>query len=120
MDPILVSRRAWAPVRSAIIPTVMALTLEEVRHIAALARLKLSAAEERRFQDQLSDILKYADRVQSVDTAEIPPTASVLELDAPLREDQPRPCPPRTTILANAPASQEGMFRVPPVLEAEE
>jgi aspartyl-tRNA(Asn)/glutamyl-tRNA(Gln) amidotransferase subunit C len=98
----------------------MALTLEEVRHIAALARLKLSAADERRFQDQLSDILDYAQRLQAVDTAEISPTASVLQLDAPLRRDEPRPCPPRSTILANAPDSQQGMFRVPPVLEAGE
>lgn len=98
----------------------MPLSLEEVRHIAALARLKLSPEEERRFQHQLSDILEYAERLQAVDTEDISPTASVLQLSAPLRPDEVRPSPPRPDILANAPDSQDSMFRVPPILETGE
>lgn len=98
----------------------MSLSLEEVRHIAHLARLRLTSEEESRFQDQLSDILDYADRLQSIDTDHIPPTATVLNLRAPLRPDEPRPCPPRQEILVNAAASEEGMFRVPPVLDGGE
>ena len=95
----------------------MALTVDEVRHIANLARLKLSADEEKRYADQLSAVLDYAARLDEIDTDHIPPTSSVLPFDAPLREDQPRPCPTRERILQNAPEKQEGMFRVPPVLE---
>lgn len=94
----------------------MSLSLEEVRHIAKLARLALTSDEESRFQNQLSDILDYAQRLQKVETDHIPPTASVLKLKAPLRPDQSRPSPPRQDILHNAADAEAGMFRVPPVL----
>jgi aspartyl-tRNA(Asn)/glutamyl-tRNA(Gln) amidotransferase subunit C len=106
--------------RSAIICLVMSLSTEEVRHIAKLARLKLSAEEESRFQHQLSDILDYAQRLQEVETDHIPPTSSVLKMTAPLRPDKARPCPPRADILSNAADAENGMFRVPPVLEEPE
>lgn len=95
----------------------MALTIDEVRHIAQLARLKLSAQEEERYAQQLSAILEYAERLQAVDTSDIPPTSTVLPMNAPLRADVVRPSPPRERILANAPAAEEGMFQVPPVLD---
>jgi aspartyl-tRNA(Asn)/glutamyl-tRNA(Gln) amidotransferase subunit C len=97
----------------------MAITIEEVRHIAILARLRLSPAEEKRYSEQLSAILDYAARLNEVDTADIPPTATVLPLQAPLREDTARPGPPREVILQNAPSQEEGMFRVPPVFDEE-
>ena len=90
----------------------MAITIEEVRHIATLARLRLTPAEEKRYSEQLSAILDYAARLKEVDT--------VLPLQAPLREDAVRPGPSRETILQNAPSQEEGMFRVPPVFDAEE
>ena len=95
----------------------MSLTIAEVRHIANLARLQLTPDEERRYAEQLSSILESAARLLEVDTIQIPPTATVLTLRAPLRPDIPRPCPPREKILANAPERESGMFRVPPVLE---
>ena len=97
----------------------MALTLDEVREIAHLARLNLTAEEEKRFASQLSDVLEYAARLEQVDTSDIAPTASVLPMIAPLRPDKVRPCPPRDQILANAPDSENGLFRVPRVLELE-
>ena len=95
----------------------MSLTVDEVRHIANLARLQLTPEEERLYAQQLSSILESAARLLEVDTAQIPPTATVLPLRAPLRPDLPRPCPPREKMLANAPETEAGMFRVPPVLE---
>lgn len=95
----------------------MAITIEEVRRIAQLARLRLTPEEERRYAEQLSDILDYAGRLGEVDTSAIPPTASVLSLRAPLRPDEVRPCPSRNKILRNAPSEEEGMFRVPPILK---
>ena len=97
----------------------MVLTLEEVRVIARLARLQLTAEEEERFASQLSDVLDYAARLREVDTSEIPPTASVLPISAPLRPDEVRPCLPREQLLASAPDSEGGLFRVPRVLELE-
>ena len=97
----------------------MALTHEEVRAIAHLARLQLTDEEVERFAGQLSDVLDYAARLNEVDTSEISPTASVLPMNAPLRPDEVRPCPPRDQLLANAPDSEGGLFRVPRVLELE-
>ncbi len=95
----------------------MALTLEQVHHIARLARLRLTPEEEARYREQLSAILDYAARLAQVDTAAIPPTATVLPVRAPLRPDEPRPGLPADRVLANAPDSDGGMFRIPPVFE---
>jgi aspartyl-tRNA(Asn)/glutamyl-tRNA(Gln) amidotransferase subunit C len=95
----------------------MSLNIDEVRHIALLARLKLTADEEKRYTEQLSDILEYAARLREVDTSSIPPTASVLPLTAPLRPDVVRPGPTRQNMLRNAPSQEDGMFRVPPVFD---
>lgn len=97
----------------------MDLTVEEVRKIAILARLQLTAEEEETYARQLSAILEYAQQLQEIDTAGIPPTATVLPLIAPLREDKIRPSLPQNEILANASSSEDGMFRVAPVLEQE-
>lgn len=95
----------------------MPLTPEEVRHIAQLARLRLTDDEEARYAHQLSDILDYASRLQAVDTSKIPPTSSVLPFDAPLRDDELRPRPSKEAILRNAAVVEQGMFRVPPVFD---
>jgi aspartyl-tRNA(Asn)/glutamyl-tRNA(Gln) amidotransferase subunit C len=95
----------------------MPITIEEVRHIAFLARLALTPEEEQLYTEQLSAVLDHAARLEEIDTEHISPTASVLDLRAPLRPDAPRPGTPRAKILSNAPNSEEGMFRVPPVLE---
>ena len=96
----------------------MTLTIDEVRHIARLARLRLSPEEEQRYAEQLSAILNYAARLSSIDTSAISPTATVLPFPAPLRPDEVRPSLDQGRALANAPASEEGLFRVPPVLES--
>ena len=95
----------------------MALTLQEVEHIAELARLQLSDEEKNRFSQQLSSILDYAARLQSIDTSGIPPTSSVLPSRTVLRPDQPRPGLRRDELLRNTPWVEKGKFRVPPVLE---
>ena len=95
----------------------MILTLEEVDHIAQLARLELTAAEKERFRQQLSAILEYAARLQRLDTGGIAPTASVLPARSVLRADEPVQGLTTEELLANAPAVEQGQFRVPPVLE---
>jgi aspartyl-tRNA(Asn)/glutamyl-tRNA(Gln) amidotransferase subunit C len=95
----------------------MTLTIEEVRHIARLARLRLTPDEEQRYRQQLSAILDYAARLAQVDTAAIPPTSTVLPLQAPLRPDQPRVGLSQASALANASSAEGAMFRIPPVFD---
>ena len=95
----------------------MKLSREEVQHIAGLARLALSEEEDALYQEQLSDILEYFERLQELDTEAIPPTATVLPLRSVMRADEARPSSPRDDILANAPAVENGCFRVPAVLD---
>jgi aspartyl-tRNA(Asn)/glutamyl-tRNA(Gln) amidotransferase subunit C len=95
----------------------MKLSLAEVEHIAALARLELSEEEKERYRAQLSEILEYAARLQALDTGGIPPTSSVLPPRSELRPDEPRPGLPLEDLLANAPQTAGRQFRVPPVLE---
>ena len=95
----------------------MKLTLEEVEHIAELARLRLSEDEKNHFGEQLSDILEFAARLQAVDTSGISPTSSVLPARSLLRADEPRPGLNLEDTLRNAPDTENNQFRVPPILE---
>ncbi len=95
----------------------MKLSLDEVEHIAELARLRLSEDEKARYREQLSEILDYAARLQAVDTSGISPTSSVLPARSVLRKDEPRPGLSLEEVLHNAPETEKGQFRVPPVLE---
>lgn len=94
----------------------MPLTLEDVEHIADLARLALTAEEKERFRQQLSTILDHFASLQQLDTSDIPPTATVLALRNVMREDEARPSLPREDVLANAPDVAEGCFRVRAIL----
>jgi len=95
----------------------MILSLEEVEHIAELARLQLNQEEKELYRGQLSAILEYAARLQRLDTAEILPTSNVLILEGTLRADEVRQGLSRDEVLRNAPLTEKGQFRVPPVLE---
>lgn len=95
----------------------MALTLEEVEQIAALARLRLTDDEIAHYREQLSAILDYMAKLKELDTSAIEPTATVLPLRTVLRPDVVTPSLPLAELLANAPDAEANMFRVPPVLE---
>ena len=93
------------------------LTRDKVQHIADLARLALSDDEQALYQEQLSAILEYFERLRELDTEAIPPTATVLPLHNVVRADEPGPSFPREDILTNAPDAEDGCFKVPAVLE---
>jgi aspartyl-tRNA(Asn)/glutamyl-tRNA(Gln) amidotransferase subunit C len=95
----------------------MRLTLAQVEHIAELAKLALSDDEKARYQEQLSAILEYAERLQAVDTSAIPPTATVLPLRNVMRADEPRDSMSREDVLANAPQAEADCFRVQAILD---
>ncbi len=95
----------------------MTLSLAEIEHIAALARLRLTDAEKARYREQLSAVLDYMARLRQVDTTHIAPTAAMLPLQTVLRRDEVQPSLSPAELLANAPAADGDTFRVPPVLE---
>ena len=95
----------------------MAISREQVEHVAHLARLGLSDDETNRLQQQLSQILGHMQMIDRLDTSAIPPTAQVIPLSSVMREDEPRPSRPVEEILKNAPRREGPFFKVPPVLE---
>ena len=82
-----------------------------------LLNCNLTEAEEALYQEQLSDILDYIQRLNTLDTEAIPPTATVLPLRSVMREDVSRPSLPADEILANAPARAGDAFEVRVILE---
>jgi aspartyl-tRNA(Asn)/glutamyl-tRNA(Gln) amidotransferase subunit C len=95
----------------------MQITKEEVERVAKLARLEITEAEKEVFSKHLSSILTYIDKLKTLNTEGVEPTATVLEQTNVFREDQARPCLPAEKALANAPESEDGFFVVPKILE---
>jgi aspartyl-tRNA(Asn)/glutamyl-tRNA(Gln) amidotransferase subunit C len=91
----------------------MAISREEVLHVARLAYLELSEEEVARFQEQLSAILDAVSKVTELDLSDVPPTSHPLEIANAWREDEPRPCLPLDEVFANAPDRDDGFFRSP-------
>ena len=93
----------------------MAITREDVLHVAKLARLELDESEVERMQEQLSAILEAVGKVAQLDLSDVEPTAHPLDLVNVLVDDVPRPSLPREEALANAPDPEDGFFGVPAV-----
>jgi len=91
----------------------MAISRDEVLHVAQLARLELSEDELSRFAEQLNAILEAVGKVSELDLEGVEPTAHPLDLVNVWAEDEPRPCLPVEAALANAPDREDGSFRVP-------
>jgi aspartyl-tRNA(Asn)/glutamyl-tRNA(Gln) amidotransferase subunit C len=92
----------------------MAISRDEVLHVARLARLALTEEEIARFQEQLSAILEAVGKVDELDLSGVEPTAHPLELSNVWAADEPRPSLELEEALANAPDREGGYFRVPP------
>lgn len=97
----------------------MALSAEEVRHVAMLARLALTDDEVAGLAPQLSEILAYADQVGEVAAEDVPPTVHPYPLRNVFRADDPRPSWPREEILASAPEVEQDRFSVPRIVAEE-
>jgi aspartyl-tRNA(Asn)/glutamyl-tRNA(Gln) amidotransferase subunit C len=92
----------------------MAITREEVLHVAQLARLELSEDEVARFQEQLSAILEAVSKVSELDLEGVPPTSHPLEIANAWAEDEPHVCLSIDEVFANAPDREDNLFRTPP------
>jgi aspartyl-tRNA(Asn)/glutamyl-tRNA(Gln) amidotransferase subunit C len=92
----------------------MSISRDDVLHVARLARLTVSDQEVDRMSEQLSTILGHVEALSKLDLAEVPPTAHALSIENVVRPDTARPSWPRDEVLSEAPAPQDGGFRVPP------
>lgn len=95
----------------------MSITIKDVEHVANLARLDLSDADKDQFAGQLNAILKYAEKLNQLDTEGIEPTSHVLPLANVMREDTVKASLPIEKVLLNAPEDEDGQFKVPAVLD---
>ena len=95
----------------------MSITPKDVEHVARLARLELSDSEKDQFTDQLNAILKYAEKLNGLDTENVEPTSHVLPITNVMRADEKRQSLPIEKVLLNAPDEEDGQFKVPAVLE---
>src|SRR5690348_4518168 len=93
------------------------LTLQQVEHVALLARLELTPDEKRKLTEDLNVILGYFEQLQELDTAEIEPTSHAIPVQNVFRTDEVRPSLPRERILAEAPDARAEYFVVPRVVE---
>ena len=93
----------------------MAITREDVLHVARLARLEIPDDEIERVQAELGAILEAVSKVSELDLSGVEPTSHPLDLVNVWGEDEPRPSLAREEALANAPDPADGAFRVPAV-----
>lgn len=95
----------------------MSLDKKDVEKVARLARLAITDDEAEKYGEQLSNIINFVEQLSEVDTENVEPLASVVDIQLRLREDAVTDGGIRDDILANAPESLEGFFVVPKVVE---
>ena len=93
------------------------ITLEQVRHVARLARIELGPDEEERLRADMDQILAYVDQLGELDVSAVHPTVQVGESGTPMRTDEVTNSPNAEAMLANAPARERGYFKVPKIIE---
>lgn len=95
----------------------MRLTVDEVKHIALLARVAMTDEEVEKMRDELSNILDQFQVIQHVDTEDVKPTGHSADLESVMRDDKPTVSTPKEDILANVPSREGDFLRVRAVLE---
>jgi aspartyl-tRNA(Asn)/glutamyl-tRNA(Gln) amidotransferase subunit C len=94
----------------------MSVTLKDVEHVAALARLSFTDEEKAKLTGQLNTILAYMEQLNQLDTTGVEPLSHVIELNNVFREDVLTSSVTREEALQNAPAKSEKFFKVPKVI----
>ena len=95
----------------------MSLNIDEVRHVADLARLALDDDQLEQLRGQLERILGYAEQIGEVAADDVPPTSHAYPLRNVWRDDEPRPSLPPEVARATGPAIEDGRFRVPRIID---
>lgn len=94
----------------------MAISKEEVEHIAKLASLNLTEAEKERYANDMTEILEFANMINSVNTDAVNETIGANENYNVFRKDEIVQTVDKETLLQNAPSQEDGMFRIPKVI----
>lgn len=92
---------------------------EQVRKVALLARLDLTAEEEEQFTTQLGSILEYIEQLNELDVSDVEPTTRAIDVINVTRPDNLQPYPEREAILQSAPEQEGDYFKVPKILNPE-
>lgn len=95
----------------------MGITIEQVEQIAQLAKLRFSDAEKEKMAEELTEILRYMEKLNELDTRNVEPLSHPLELANVLRPDRAEPSLAVEEALQNAPSRQGGFFKVPKVIK---
>jgi aspartyl-tRNA(Asn)/glutamyl-tRNA(Gln) amidotransferase subunit C len=95
----------------------MSISIKDVEHVANLARLDLTESEKEQFTGQLNAILKYAEKLNELNTDDVAPTSHAFEIKNVTREDVTKPSLPIEKVLLNAPDDEDDQIKVPAVLE---
>jgi aspartyl-tRNA(Asn)/glutamyl-tRNA(Gln) amidotransferase subunit C len=93
------------------------ISVDEIRHVALLARLALTPAEEQELTSTLDSILQHMDKLNQLDTTDVEPTAHIVAVDTPWREDAVTNAPDTDALLRNAPARDDDLFVVPKIID---
>jgi len=93
------------------------ITVDQIRHVALLARLALTPAEEDELTTTLDQILQHMDKLNQLDTSSVEPTAHIVAVETPWREDAVTNAPDTDALLANAPARDHDLFLVPKIID---
>jgi aspartyl-tRNA(Asn)/glutamyl-tRNA(Gln) amidotransferase subunit C len=94
----------------------MAITIQDVEHVALLSRLEVTEDEKQRFASELSKIFGHVEELNKVDVSNVAPTAHPLPMKNVFREDVVRPSLTNEAALANAPEKEDGCFKVPQIV----
>lgn len=94
----------------------MSITLEEVKHVAALAKLSFNDEELAKIARELDEIVGYVEQLKELNVDDVPPTSHVLDLHNVFRDDKVEPWLTNEDALQNAPAQKNGYFSVPKVI----
>ena len=95
----------------------MKLSREEVRHVATLARLRLTPEEEGRLTEQLENILQYMEKLNQLDISGVEPFSHAVDVVNAFRDDKVTNHPNAEALLANAPDKDQTFFKVPKIIE---
>ncbi|TYR79141.1 Asp-tRNA(Asn)/Glu-tRNA(Gln) amidotransferase subunit GatC [Priestia megaterium] len=93
------------------------ISVDQVKHVAHLARLAVTNEEAELFTKQLDAIITYAEQLDELDTTNVKPTSHVLDMKNVMREDKPAKGLPVADVTKNAPDHKDGYIRVPTILE---
>ncbi|MFZ0443530.1 MAG: Asp-tRNA(Asn)/Glu-tRNA(Gln) amidotransferase subunit GatC [Bacillus sp. (in: firmicutes)] len=93
------------------------ITIDEVKHVANLARLAITEEEAEKLTNDLDAIISFAEELNELDTENVEPTSHVLDMKNIFREDISKPGLPVEEVLKNAPDHENGQIKVPAIIE---